>query len=78
MSQTPSAFELAIVLENALRLVFLQFQFAGLAGRMDGEKMVNAVQKTWKEMTPAARQHAPALALGRKERALLRRPLEDG
>lgn len=65
------------VLEDALCLVFLQFQFAALACKMDGEKMVNTVQKTWKKMTPAARQHAPALPLGPNERALLRRALED-
>src|SRR5690348_12626611 len=34
------------VLEDALCLVFLQWQFADLAGKSSQEKMINAVQKT--------------------------------
>jgi hypothetical protein len=64
------------VLEDALCLVFLQFQFAELAGRMDDDKMVNAVQKTWKKMTPEAQQQALALPLGPKEKALVLRALQ--
>jgi hypothetical protein len=63
------------VLEDALCLVFLEFQFAELASRMDDEKMVNAVQKTWKKMTPAAHARALALPLGPKEAALVQRAL---
>jgi DNA-binding FadR family transcriptional regulator len=37
----------------------LEFQLAGLAARTDEDKMINAIQKTWKKMTPAARQQAP-------------------
>ena len=62
-------------LEDALCLVFLEFQFAALAAKMDDEKMINAVQKTWKKMTPAAHALALALPLGPKESALVQRAL---
>ena len=64
------------VLEDALCLVFLEFQFAALADKMGEDKMINAVQKTWKKMTPAAQARALALPLGPKERALVRRALQ--
>src|SRR5271156_3907128 len=41
------------VLEDALCLVFLEFQLAGLAEKTAEDKMINAIQKTWKKMTPA-------------------------
>ncbi len=63
------------VLEDALCLVFLEFQLAGLAVKTDEDKMINAIQKTWKKMTPAAQQHALALPFGAKEKQLLDRAL---
>ena len=63
------------VLEDALCLVFLEFQLAGLAARTDEDKMINAIQKTWKKMTPAARQHALALPFAAKEKQLIDRAL---
>jgi hypothetical protein len=39
------------VLEDALCLVFLEHQFADLAAKTAEDKMLNAVQKTWKKMT---------------------------
>ena len=50
------------VLEDALCLVFLQFQFAELASKTADDKMVNALKKSWAKMTPQA--HAAALTLG--------------
>ena len=49
------------VLEDALCLVFLEHQFADLASKSTDEKMINALRKSWKKMTPAAQ----ALALRR-------------
>jgi len=49
------------VLEDALCVVFLEHQFGDLAAKTSDDKMINAVQKTWKKMTPAA--HALALTL---------------
>jgi len=56
------------VLEDALCLVFLEFQFAALADKMGEDKMINAVKKTWKKMTPAAQARALALPLGPNEK----------
>jgi hypothetical protein len=63
------------LLEDALCLVFLEFQFAALARKMDDAKIVNAVQKTWKKMTPAAQAQALALPLGPKELTLVQKAL---
>jgi hypothetical protein len=63
------------VLEDALCLVFLQFQFAGLAAKTAGDKTVNALQKSWQKMTEAARAEALKLNHGPREKALLERAL---
>jgi len=63
------------VLEDALCLVFLQHQLTELAAKTDDDKMVNALQKSWKKMTPAARAEALKLAYGPKEKRLLERAL---
>ncbi|MGA2177330.1 MAG: DUF4202 domain-containing protein [Verrucomicrobiota bacterium] len=65
------------ILEDALCLVFLEFQFAGLARKTDEDKILNAVRKTWQKMTPAARERALALPLGAKERELIQRALRQ-
>ena len=43
------------VLEDALCLVFLQFQFTDLAAKSEDDKMINALRKSWQKMTDAAR-----------------------
>ena len=63
------------VLEDALCLVFLQFQFADLAAKSDDDKMINALQKSWQKMTDAARTEALKLEFGPREKALLQRAL---
>ena len=63
------------VLEDALCLVFLEFQFADLARKAAEDKIINAVRKTWQKMTPAARQRALALPLAAPERDLIQRAL---
>ena len=65
------------VLEDGLCLVFLEFQFAELAARTAGDKIVNALQKSWKKMTPAAREQAMKLNYGSREQALIERALEQ-
>ncbi|WP_083808716.1 DUF4202 domain-containing protein [Pedosphaera parvula] len=59
------------ILEDALCLVFLQYQFADLASKTADDKVINALQKSWKKMTPAAQQHALQLSYTDKEKALL-------
>ena len=63
------------VLEDALCLVFLQFQFADLALKTDEAKVINALQKSWHKMTPQARDYALKLGYGARERELLQRAL---
>jgi hypothetical protein len=64
------------VLEDALCLVFLEHQFADLASKTADDKMINALQKTWKKMTPAAQALAAKLFYGPRERGLLEKALK--
>ena len=59
------------VLEDALCLVFLEHQVAPLAAKTSGEKLANAVRKSWEKMTEAARERALALPLGPAQRRLI-------
>jgi hypothetical protein len=65
----------ARVLEDALCLVFLEFQFAALAAKSDDEKMVNALRKSWEKMTEAARAEALKLTYGDHEKKLIAQAL---
>ena len=65
------------VLEDALCLVFLEFQFADLARKTAEDKMVSVLQKSWKKMTPNAHAHALKLAFGQSEKRLLERALAE-
>lgn len=66
------------VLEDALCLVFLEFQFAALAAKSDDEKMVNALRKSWEKMTETGRAEALKLNFGEPEKKLLARALAGG
>ncbi len=56
------------VLEDALCLVFLEFQLAGFIEQHPKEKVIDILQKTWAKMTPEARRiavdmkHAPKVS----------------
>ena len=63
------------MLEDALCLVFLEHQFAALAAKSDDEKMINALKKSWKKMTPAAHAEALKLNYGVRESALIEKAL---
>ncbi len=63
------------ILEDALCLVFLEFQFSELARKTSEDKLINAVQKTWKKMTPAAQALALQLPLSPQEKALIEHAL---
>ena len=63
------------VLEDALCLVFLEFQFAALAAKSDDEKMINALRKSWEKMTEAARAEALKLDYGEREKNLISQAL---
>jgi len=63
------------VLEDALCLVFLEFQLPPLARKTAEDKLINAVRKSWEKMTDAARERALALPLGLAERRLIEHAL---
>jgi Domain of unknown function (DUF4202) len=63
------------VLEDALCLVFLQYQLADLARKTADDKVINALRKSWAKMTPAARAEASKLTYGEHEKALLDKAL---
>jgi Domain of unknown function (DUF4202) len=63
------------VLEDALCLVFLERQLDELASKTTDEKMVNALQKAWKKMTPAAHAFALKLPFSPRGQALVQQAL---
>jgi hypothetical protein len=63
------------VLEDALCLVFLERQLGELASKTSDDKVINALQKSWKKMTPAAQAEALNLSYTPNEKALLNRAL---
>lgn len=64
------------VLEDALCLVFLEFQFSDLAAKTSEDKMVVVLQKSWNKMTDAARGEALKLNCSPREKNLLRLALK--
>ena len=66
----------ARTLEDALCLMFLEFQFKGLAEKAETDKVVNALQKSWKKMTERAREAALGLSYDARQKALLERALQ--
>ena len=66
------------VLEDALCLVFLEFQFAALVAKSDDEKMINALRKSWAKMTDAGRAEALKLNFAEREKKLVERALGSG
>lgn len=65
------------VLEDALCLVFLQYQLAEFASRKEDAKLIEILRKTWKKMSPAGRQRALELPLGPREKSCVERALAD-
>lgn len=61
------------VLEDALCLVFLEFQLAGFAAKTGDDKVVNALKKSWEKMTESARTQALKLKHGQRETALIQK-----
>jgi hypothetical protein len=63
------------LIEDALCLVFLQYQFAELAAKSTEEQMVNALRKSWHKMTETARAEALKLSYAPRELALIQKAL---
>ena len=64
-------------LEDALCLVFLERQFADLAAKTTEEKMITALQKCWRKMTPKAHELAWALPYSATQKQLLELALKQ-
>ena len=63
------------VMENALCLVFLQFQYEDFIKKHDDEKIIRILQKTWKKMTEPGRQMALTLEFHGKASELLEKAI---
>lgn len=59
------------VLEDALCLMFLQYQFSSLAAKATDEKMVNAIRKSWNKMSEQGKVEALKLDYSENEKRLL-------
>lgn len=64
-------------LEDGLCLVFLETQFADLRAQHPAAKIADIVQKTWRKMSPAARDLALGLDLPPDDRAALEEALAE-
>jgi Domain of unknown function (DUF4202) len=58
-------------LEDGLCLVFLETQLNEIAGRIDREKMISILRKTWKKMSADGQRHALELTFNLGERDLI-------
>lgn len=63
-------------LEDALCLVFLQYQFDALIEKTSDEKMVSILQKTWKKMSESGHKAALALDYSESGKALIEKALQ--
>ena len=64
------------VLEDALCLVTLQYQLADLVAKTEPAKIIEILQKTWKKMSQAARDHALTLPFSEGEKQLIEKALK--
>lgn len=67
----------AQVLEDALCLVTLQFQFGDLMRKTDRKKLIGILRATWRKMSPNGRQVALNLPYSMAEKALIDEALSD-
>lgn len=64
------------VLEDALCLVFLQYQLAEFVAKTHDEKVIKILKKTWAKMSEQGRAEALQLSYGERELALVKAALE--
>lgn len=65
------------VMENALCLVFLQFQYKDFIAKHDDEMVIRILQKTWQKMTGPGREAALMLDFSEKGKKLMMMALGD-
>jgi hypothetical protein len=63
------------ILEDALCLVFLEHQLGDLAEKTADDKVITALQKSWKKMTSAAHTEALKLSYSPREKVLIEQAL---
>jgi hypothetical protein len=63
------------VLEDALCLVFLETQLEETLDKTGDDKMIEILRKTWRKMTPQAREVALKLPLSQRAKALVEKAL---
>lgn len=63
-------------MENALCLVFLEFQYDDLIEKLSEEKMINILHKTWAKMSDPGKQIALSLKYSKKGALLLDKSLK--
>ena len=64
-------------MEDALCLVFLEFQYDDLIHKQPEEKMISILQKTWAKMSTAGREVAFSLTFSETGKTLLNKALES-
>ena len=62
-------------MEDALCLVFLEFEFEEFRAKHAPEKVIEVVRKTWKKMSPRGHEAALGLPFGAESLALVQRAL---
>ncbi len=63
-------------LEDAICLVFLEYELEAFAKKHDEEKLISIIQKTWKKMSPTGQEFAAKLSLAPDVAALLEKAIE--
>ena len=63
------------LMEDALCMVFLEFQFDALIAKTDDEKMIVIIQKTWAKMSDFAHEKALGLTFSEKAGDLVQQAL---
>lgn len=65
------------LLEDALCLVFLEYEFAEFCERKDDEMMVRILKKTWAKMSDRGREEAGCLSYNEHQQGLLQRAISE-
>lgn len=64
-------------MENALCLVFLQYQFDDLIAKLKEEKMIDILQKTWAKMSTPGREATSNVQFSEEAKELLGKALSE-
>jgi hypothetical protein len=65
-------------IEDALCLVFLEYEFEEFSAKHEDDKIIDIVQKTWRKMSPRGHEAALSLPLAGRVKDLVVRALSPG